>query len=297
MTGDFDSRMKFVVTDLPDNGIGFFGMCALDNPDICSQVNGVPFTTTDGLAVACFSEAANGALKTWRAVSGVWTQVGTENAVCSPSGFWLRITRVGNIFTSYYGTDGSSWTQDEQVTLAGAATGTWPHALLDTNAVTVGAYTITMDSFLEANGVMTTPYRTSGAWTTPSIGAPEKLSQVLLTFSGLSTTEYIDSVAVLNSAGTVLFSDGTNIVSGTSKTVPVTLSTSPTTFTVRVTLAGPGTASPTLESVQVMLQNPVGGGPPPTKAVPPTFVIAFGLSSAFALYMYHLKLQKRRRRR
>jgi hypothetical protein len=40
-----------------------------------------------------------------------------------------------------------------------------------------------------------------------------------------------------------------------------------------------------------------GGGPPPTKAVPPTFVIAFGLSSALALYVYHLKLQKRRRRR
>jgi len=294
MTGDFDIRMKFVVTDLQDNGVGIFGICGLDNPDICSYVNGVPFTTTDGLGISCFAEV-NGLLKTWKAVSGVWTQVGTENAVCNPTGFWLRITRAGNVFTSYYSTNGLEWTQDEQVTLAAVATGTWPHALLDTNAVTSGAYTVTLDSFLEANNVMTTPYRTSGSWTTPSISATGKVKEISLTFSGVSATEYIDFVEVLNSAGTVLFVDSTNLISGTSKIVPVTLSTSPTVFTVRVTLAGTGAASPTLESVQVILKSVVTGGEDlPSSDLQDRVAKAIVIGAAFAGTM--LLFSRRRRR-
>jgi len=299
MTGDFDIRMKFVVTDDANNGIGFFGMCVLDNPDKCSE-NGTPFTTTDGLSVMCFA-GVNEALKTWKAVSGVWTQVGTENGVCNPSGFWLRITRVGNVFTSYYSTNGSDWTQDEQVTLAAVATGTWPHALLDTNAVTTGVYTVTLDSFLEANNVMTTPYRTSGYWSTSTVSASGKLFQVLLTLSGLTSTEYIDSVAVLNSAGTTLFSDDTNIISGTSKTIPVTLSSSPSSVTVRVTLAGSGTASPILEAVQLTFKSVEvtdDGLPPPSLQDVVARAIVYGVSiAALALGLSRLRFRRHGKRR
>ena len=261
MSGNFDIRMKFQDTDSADNGVGLYGLCAFDNPDQCGM-NGAPFTTTDGVSIDCFS-GVNGALKTWKLVSGVRTQVGAENAVCSTSGFWLRITRAaGGVFTTYYSTNGSDWTQDEQVTIAGAGTNAWPHAYLETNAVTIGTYTVALDQFLEANSVMTTPFRTTGSWSTPSISAVggQKPVQIVLTYSGLSATEYIDSVSVLSGAGTTVYSDATDITSGTSKTITVTTSSAPATFTAKVAFVGSGSASPVLESVQVTLREITNGG-------------------------------------
>jgi len=56
-------------------------------------------------------------MQTRTVASGLSTLVGGTAAVSYPN-TWLRLTRVGNLFTSYRSTDGINWTAYASTTLA-----------------------------------------------------------------------------------------------------------------------------------------------------------------------------------
>ena len=71
---------------------------------------------------ALVTPGANGyRMQTRTVASGLSTLVGGTAAVTYPN-TWLRLTRVGNLFTSYRSTDGITWTAYASTTLALNAT-------------------------------------------------------------------------------------------------------------------------------------------------------------------------------
>jgi hypothetical protein len=63
----------------------------------------------DSTNVAALVTPGNGVGMSWRATTSQSTANSMTGALSSP--YWVRVTRVGNVFTAYYSADGNTWTQ------------------------------------------------------------------------------------------------------------------------------------------------------------------------------------------
>ena len=219
--------------------------------------------TEDGVWIRL---ASRNSLQTWSCVNGVLTQVGTSTTITATSFICYRIAGSSGAWTTYYQTTAGcagAWTQDETPTTTVSGN---LYVTLSTGVNTATApYTweYSMDSYVLASGTVNAGgYRTTGAWTSATQAAisGEYVSSATLTFSGVSSTYYIDQVRILDSGGAALATDGTDRTSGTSSVsifeyAPFLADVA---WRVEVTLAGDGAGTPVLESVQVdSSANPV----------------------------------------
>ena len=104
ITGDFDAQAQVSsLTEVLSNT--FAGVMARQTLDAGSPM------------IFSGASAADGYRFNYRTTADA---VGTFNkyGTVSYSNVWVRLTRQGNVFTGYYSTDGSTWTQTGQLTLA-----------------------------------------------------------------------------------------------------------------------------------------------------------------------------------
>ena len=95
LSGDFDIRVRIVGLTGPAGQVPQAGLMARAG------------LTPDAANVAVRFDTANSILAKWRAVAGGTTTVGTKiNNVTAP---WVRLTRVGNTFTTFYSADGGNY--------------------------------------------------------------------------------------------------------------------------------------------------------------------------------------------
>ncbi len=172
---------------------------------------------------------------------------------------WLRVTRSGDAWTFYYSSDGSSFTTDEGpcTQVAGAvyaAARIAGNGFVDNN--------IAVDNFYVAAGTIDAGgFRTTGTWTSATqTFAGEVVAQIDLTFSGATSSNYIDQVAVLDGSGVAIFIDDTNIVSETTATIVVGFSQLlVTNWAIRITLAGANAGTVNVASIDVTISPPPAG--------------------------------------
>lgn len=111
--GDFDMMVKLDWFTNPSAGSGFIRLDAFDNAGLT-----VPATGQFGVFMTWLgSDVSNGTLQFAKRVNGVNTQIGTNTTNVDSSVIFFRITRVGQVFTSFTSADGISYTQDETVDL------------------------------------------------------------------------------------------------------------------------------------------------------------------------------------
>lgn len=192
---------------------------------------------------------------------------------------YVRIQRSSNSWSFYYGTDGTSWTLIATCSLT--ATGPWWISTFESGGLTGLGGVGLRDFYLSSGATLGAgSYRSSGSWTTPTTSLTnQRVTSITLGHSSLSATTYIDRVDLLVD-DSIVWSYTTDITSGTTTTLapdqPVDGSTK-----VRVTLAGPGTGSPVLESVSYDFEGIVAPPRPPPSAPGWTQILALECS-AFA---------------
>jgi len=208
--------------------------------------------TVDGI----FYDARKGTgAGTWRTLAftcsnGIQTFIGTESDnLLDP--IWLRMTKSGTAVTWYYSSDGSAWTLDETLgAFATSAANFWTITSLDIADDAV-ATQIDFDDFHVLTGTVDAGgYRTIGNWTSVSQASSGVQAEIVLTYSGASAQGYIDFVALYD--GSIRFAfDDTNVIGGGPTVAYVFVVTVPTGWTVRVGLGGDGSATTTIEQVEV----------------------------------------------
>ena len=249
ISGDHDIRIK---VETVDEG-SWFMLRDLDSPTLDYSSAG-----QDGYFYVRYPAF----FTVYRVVNGLVTQVGTSTANTAGATYWLRITRATNTWTFYYSTDGSVWTQDEQETYLSQPSALYPG--FETAHSNLDAVRYDLDDFYVAAGTVDSGgYRTSGSWTSATQTWVAEVPQtVTLTYSGVSAANYIDAVSIRDASGNEIWSDGTDITSGTSADVAIPDNANlEQNWTVRVTLAGNGAGTPTIESV-VVTTGPRPGSPP-----------------------------------
>lgn len=201
-------------------------------------------------------------LQAYQVTDGVPSQVGINSFPANPV-LWFRITRTGtNTITWYYRTtDVGSWVQDQQT--AFTFTGSF-YVFFGVGSALDQEFEVDYDNFLVNVGSLNdaetySGYRHSGAWASAvQTYADDKVIPwiINLTFSGVSVSDYIDSVAIVSSSNQVIFEDGTDHTIGTtaSVTIPFTdylIEALRNNWRVRVSLVGDGTSSASITSVSV----------------------------------------------
>jgi len=100
------------------------------------------------------------------------------------------------------------------------------------------------------------PYRLSGEWVSPNTTFNgEVVESIVVAYSGASSTQYVDEIAVVDSNGKTLYADGTNRVNGSSATFSIGGNSQNALFgidwAIRITLAGDGSGSANVTSITV----------------------------------------------
>lgn len=240
ITGDWDVSVKLDKTvDTGTTNQWWFGLFSASN-SFCAGLG------EDGV----LNLVIDGNIQAHTCINTVFAQVGTSTAVPSDP-VWLRITRATNTFTWYYSTDGVSYTQDEQTTSASIPNPLIPYieVYADSAAEPTGA---DWDDYrVNAGTVGAGGFRNSGQWTSASQTDtdPELILSIVLTYSGASAANYITSMEILDAVNAPIFTDGTDLTSGTSKTYTVPDLAPGPNWKVRVTLTGDGTGSPTITEI------------------------------------------------
>ena len=250
-TGDFDVQ-ETGERIAADSSVYLY--MAIWNEDVLSYSTS---GTVDGVMYEQFWQSGSGGdrrFTAYKVTNGAPTSVGAMTQFTGANSFDrnMRITRVGSTITWYYNATGSSsWTQDETTSFSFSGSShvsMWVTANPTRNVrwriLTVALPTVTLD----AGG-----YRTSGSWTSPPIAADwdEAVTSITLQHSNLTADTPIDKIEVLRDFQVIETYD-TNLTSG-SETILSFNAAGGGYMQVRVTLAGNGSASPTLESVQMTI--------------------------------------------
>jgi hypothetical protein len=105
VTGDFDVKSQITSMTNASSGTAKAGLMAR--------------ATLGSTSINAISEAtvAGQYRLGYRSVTGDVTTLVKKGTPAYPN-VWVRLTRVGNLFTAYYGTDGTNWTTTGSVTLA-----------------------------------------------------------------------------------------------------------------------------------------------------------------------------------
>lgn len=253
---DFDVSIRTYVatTPTPDFSGGVF-LNVFNEPVVDGVAASSP--TVDGVF---YFVSAQGAIQPYTLTNGAETAIGTLDFV-GVTPLWLRIARSGSTITWYYrNTDAGGWTTDSSMSFVTSVAMmvnvvVWNNDATNIqvgfdnyNVATTGPAAVQAFGFRPTGEWRSTPYD----WQT----TPEVPTNVTVTYSGASSTAFIDAVVVRNAnTGAILFIDGTDRTTGTSFTVVI-----PTTdydavagrdWLVGVVLSGDGTGSPSTESVTV----------------------------------------------
>lgn len=254
ISGDVDTYIK--IDDSGTNPTNSAQWNSLLNENVCRYSD---TGTVDGVLYDAFRN--NGAtsfdLYAFTVTDGGVTACGSATTLTADP-IWLRMTRVTNTWTFYYSDDGSSWTQDESCshTVTG---GLYVNNYFDDNA-DAGAGSTVYDNWY---AVATVPWRTTGTWLSQMFDAATGVATITLVHSGLSADLYIDEVALWQS-GNPIQTWATNIITGTTTILTVTAPETGTDFQVIITLAGDGTGTPVVESVNTVdktVCDPTSPGP------------------------------------
>lgn len=278
ITGDFDVRVRFDITDGTSTPATFRqALCVYDQMGWCARAIDTNNLGDDGVAIEYIDPAVSpppaGIFRSYSVTAGSVAQIGTDtDATCDPC--YLRIARSTATFTTYFSTDGSSWTTDESIVKAGLTGTVYVHFGAYANGVASGSVASEFDDWqLAAGAIDSDGWRTSGSWRTPQLTVGYPIN-VTVTYSGVSVSRYVDRVAIIGPDGVVLQSDGTDRTSGTSATSTFTWQEEMRSgWSVDILLAGDGSGSPSATQVDVETAAapppPTGGGPPPEEP-PPT---------------------------
>jgi hypothetical protein len=79
-------------------------------------------TAANAMNMSVFVTPSNGIRLQWRSATGGATTPVTQAGLAAP--YWVRLTRTGNIFTAFYSSNGSTWTQlgtPQTIPMAGGA--------------------------------------------------------------------------------------------------------------------------------------------------------------------------------
>lgn len=260
--GDFDVRVRAIKINAEVSfNTGNRFMLLNERQASTSPFSGGSFTV-DGVG---FYREADTRLDAFRATDGTETFVGSSSfpadTIC------YRVARVvaTDTITWYYSTDANcaSWIQQATTTFATSASmyvilQVWndgdvgKNARYDWDNFTLAAGSLASSVSLDS----TDYYRLAGSWTSPTQTFVSDIPiSVTVGYSGASTSGYINSIAIVDSVGAVIWQDTTHRTSGTSITVPVAGGGTALrhNWAVRVTLAGDGTAAPTVTDVSVSL--------------------------------------------
>jgi len=175
--------------------------------------------------------------------------------LCSPI-CYMRINHTQSTATYVFShsTDGTSYVVDSTVVSVNQAK--W-HFFINAGGAGTGiSWTVNIDEWNLTGATSVDAYRPSGKWVSPpQTYTGEVAKSIVVGYSGATSTKYIDEIAVVDSQGNVLFADGTNRISGTSANFTIgdndLLSLFGKDWSVRVTLAGDGTGSVTVNDVTV----------------------------------------------
>jgi hypothetical protein len=160
--------------------------------------------------------------------------------------------------------NGVSWTTHE--TVASANQAKWFFILGAGGAGTTVDWTAEFDDWALVASVAD-GYRETASWDTTEITSAyaggEVVRNITVAYSGASSSAYIDSVSVVDvDDGEVLYEDGTNIISGSSKFYDLGSAYATETalighdFVVRVTLASAGNSSILITAVSLTTVRP-----------------------------------------
>ncbi len=168
---------------------------------------------------------------------------------------WLRISRVTNTWTFKYSTDGTTYITDETGCVQIAA---GPLRIVPTTGDNIpgGASSLVRsrwDDFFFRSGIIDSgAFRTTGEWTSAiQEHSAEVFQSITIEYSGASVSNFITSIALLNSVGVSVFSDNTDITSDITKTYTIPDLFIPNTWRIRIGLSGNGTATVNVQTITV----------------------------------------------
>jgi len=249
ITGDWDVSIKMTI-DAVGGGVNQWEFEIVNEDTRCSGI------TMDGVMLI-YGDGTS--LSTYKCLNGVLVSQGSTPVSANP--IWLRVTRATDTFTTYWSSDGSAWTQHAQFTDANvvnpmysvitltALSSASPGALFDDYHVRIGT-------------VSSGGWRTTGMWTTDDKAYTTEVVQYInLTYSGATGANYITRTRLLKvSDSSALFTDATDLTSGTTKSYAVPYSAAlQTDWKVEVQFTGGGAGTPALESVIVWTNTPLDG--------------------------------------
>jgi len=230
-------------------------------------------TTAAGSSYA-FAAATpgNGMITQWRASTGGSAGGGGGSGGTVP--YWVRLTRVGNVFTGYSSPDGTTWTQTGQVTITMSA------------SVQAGLAVTSHDNTLRSDCTFSNFTVNDGTGTVIWPLAPP---------TGLMATNNINSVTLDWTASTSAATTGYTILRGTANGGPYTALPGGTTAGVSFTdnsASNPNTyyyvVIATNATSQSMYSNQAQGDPlpPPVTALPNTglFTNENGATTTFTVH-------------
>jgi len=244
VTGDWDIRIK-VDTTTSSGATNLFELSILNQALVYCTDGG----TVDGLLYQDTLSATH-ALDAFTCVNGAFAAVGAQTGgLADPR--WLRFTRATNTFTWYYSADGSAWTQDEQTTNANIGNPVYVLLNIFSASALDGTTAADLDDYHLATGTVSAGgYRTIGNWTSIAQSSSGIQAEITLTYSGASAQGYIDFVALYDGATRFAFDD-TDVIAGGPTVSYIFVVTVPTGWTVRVGLAGDGSATTNIAQVEV----------------------------------------------
>jgi len=201
--------------------------------------------STNGVAYG-FSPVLD-SFKTYKIIAGVLTQQTDSSPIsCTPT-CYMRVIHTQSTagYAFAHSTDGSSYTTDHSFVFSNQAE--WKFLISAGGAGSPLAWTANIDQFDLTVGTVADGYRTSGTWETPNqVWNNEVPSSILINTTGGSSSRYIDSVAILNPEGEVIYEDTSNRFAASNEVeIPGTdqLGIFGRNWTVTIDLASDGTGS------------------------------------------------------